>query len=216
MNAYVINFLLSISISLAAITGAIKWRVIDADNRPIIAAWWVVVCTEVLRFITIYYKLYSFTIYNLYILPLLFFLLLQFFRWHVISRSAMFIIMGTILCIWVADMFFIDGYQLPNRRFIHRICLNLTIVILAVTSINKQIMSVRQSLLTNHRFLICVGLTIYYTYRVLVDAFSLRGFSNEFVTNLSSFNRYLLQFYYLILFLAALWIPRKKNFILPS
>jgi hypothetical protein len=44
----------------------------------------------------------------------------------------------------------------------------------------------------------------------------LNGFSNEFTTILGSFNRYLLQFYYLILFLAAIWIPRKKNFILPS
>lgn len=216
MNILIINFLMAMTISLAAITGAVRWQKIDPSNRPIILAWWTVVITETAQFIAISFGVYPNPIYNIYILPLLALLLFQFKEWGVLNIRWAILIFVVLSLVWVADFFIIDGYRFTARRNIYRLCFNLVMVVLAVTSINKQIMSERKVLLTNHRFLICIGLTVYYTYRVLVDAFFLKGFSNEFATYLSSFNRYLLQFYYLILFLAALWIPRKKNYILPS
>ncbi len=204
------------TISLAAVTGAIRWQKIDPSNRPIILAWWTVVLTETAQFLAISNAVYPNPIYNIYIVPLLAFLLFQFKEWGVLHLRWAVVLFVALMVVWVADFFIVEGYQFTARRNFYRLCFNLVIVVLAVTSINKQIMSERKILLTNHRFLICMGLTVYYTYRVLVDAFLLKGFSNEFVTSLSSFNRYLLQFYYLILFLAALWIPRKKNYILPS
>lgn len=216
MNILIINFLMAMTILLAAVTGAIKWKKIDPSNRPVILAWWTVVVTETAQFVAISLGAYQNPIYNIYVLPLFAFFLYQFKEWGVINMRWATILFVSLLLVWVADFFIIDGYRFTTRRNLYRLCFNLVIVVLSVTSINKQIMSERKVLLTNHRFLICIGLTVYYTYRVLVDAFWLQGFSNEFVTYLSSFNRYLLQFYYLILFLAALWIPRKKNYILPS
>jgi len=207
---------MSMTISLAAITGSLRWGKIDPSNRPIIVAWWIVVITETIQYLLINLGMYSNLVYNLYMVPLSAMLLFQFNKWGILGKRLMLAIFLILIAIWIADYFIINGYMLTTRRFIHRLMFNLVVVMLAVTSINKQIMSERRVLLTNSRFLICVGLTIYYTYRVLVDAFWLYGLSNEFTTILASFNRYLLQFYYLILFLAALWIPRKKNYILPS
>jgi len=83
---------------------------------------------------------------------------------------------------------------------------------LSVNSVNRQIVSEKKSLLQNSRFLICMGLIIYYTYRIIVDAFSIKGMSQPFLMQLSDFNRYLLVGLNILFALAALWIPAKKNY----
>jgi len=212
-KVYIINYLLSMTIVFAAMTGLLKWGKIKKEDRPIIVGWWLVIAVETIRFISIWQNNISSIPYNIYALPLMWFYVWQFHQWKVIPARFTGFLIGALILFWFMDLFLIDGYSLYILRYVYRLALSFTLVVLSVTSMNIQIIEEKQSLIKNHRFLICLGITLYYTYRVLVDVFTLSEMSREFMLSISAFNRYLIQFYYLLLFLAALWIPRKKNFL---
>ena len=67
-------------------------------------------------------------------------------------------------------------------------------------------------------FLISIGFIIYFTYEILVEAFSLYGLNNslEFQKNVYMILTYLNLFVNLLYALAILWIPRKRVHMLLS
>lgn len=214
MNNSIINYMLSMTIVLAGAIAGLKWNNINKKDKPIVIGWWIVILTETIKFILSANGNKTLAPYNIYPLPLIGVFIWQFLSWGTISVSwakGLFII---LFFIWVADMFVVNGPSINQFRNIFKLAMAVVIVILSVSTINQLIMSEKKKLITNHRFLICLGMTIYYTFSVFVNVFFLSKMSKEFLTGIANFNRYLLQVYYFLLFLAALWIPRKKNFIL--
>jgi hypothetical protein len=216
MDLFLLYYLQSISIVFAAVTGLLKWKIMDPADRPVVTGWWLILLTETLRYLLIRRGHYTIEVYNLYIVCLMWIYFYQFYSWGQISRQVLLIAVFGLTALWLADHFILNGYQLPNRRYIFRISFSFGLLLLAINCINGQIMTERMALWKNHRFLICMAMSMYYIYRILVDVFSLGSFSNPFVTQITNLNRIILHIYYSILFLAALWIPRKKKFILPS
>lgn len=212
-EVYVFNYMLSMTILFAAVTGLLKWKSIRKEDKPIIVAWWLVIANETIRFVTIWQNNATLIPYNIYILPLMWLYVWQFHKWNVIPAKFTGFLIGALSLLWFMVYFVIDGYSLDKTHYVYRLALSLTLVVLSVTSINIQIIKEKRSLIKNYRFLICLGITIFYTYRVFVDVFFLKELSTEFRVSLGKLNTNLLQLYYLLLFLAALWIPRKKNFI---
>ncbi len=212
-QVYIINYLISLFIFFAAITGLVKWGRIRNEDKPIIVGWWLVIANETVRFITIWIGNSTLATYNMYILPLMWLYVWQFRQWKVIPAKFTGILMVALSLLWFIDYFVLDGYHFEETRYVYRLALSLTLVFLSVTSMNIQIIKEKGILIKNHRFLICLGITIFYTYRVFVDVVMFNELSPAFKLTLSNLNSYLLQFYYLLLFLAALWIPRKKNFL---
>lgn len=212
-EVYIVNYLLSITIVFAGMVGLLKWRKIRKEDRPIIIGWWLVIAVETIRFISIWLNKATLIPYNIYVLPLMWLYVWQFHQWKVIPAKFTGLLIGALSLLWFMVYFVIDGYSLNKLHYTYRLALSFTLVVLSVTSLNIQIIDEKRSLIKNYRFLICLGITMYYTYRVLVDIFTLSELSREFMLSISTFNRYLIQFYYLLLFLAALWIPRKKNFL---
>jgi hypothetical protein len=159
-------------------------------------------------------KIFTFITYNIAV-PIVCTMYLWLFKgWGLFTgkRMALIILFALLMMMWVADHFLLNGYRLDKRTTYFRVCYSLTLVILSVNSINRLIVSEKKNLLQNSQFLICIGLVIYFTYRIIVDAFSLKGMSQPFLLQLGDFNRYLLVGLNLIFALAALWIPSKKNF----
>jgi hypothetical protein len=215
-QSLITQYLLSFSLFFAAVTGLLKWGKIRNEDKPIIVGWWLVIINETVRFITILLDVSTLATYNTYILPLMWLYIWQFRQWKVILPKFTWALMLALSLLWFMDYFVMDGYHFEEMRYRYRLALSLTFVVLSVTSMNMQIIKERGSLIKNHRFLICLGITIFYTYRVFVDVFFLKELSVEFKMSMGKFNSFLLQIYYLLLFLAALWIPRKKNFLRQS
>jgi hypothetical protein len=212
---YLTNYLISMTIVFAAVTGILKWNKIRKEDRPIIIGWWIIVVNETVRFILLCNNNKTLIPYNTYVLPLMWVYVWQFQQWKVLTTKLAWLIIATLTMLWVAVYFVVDGYNWGGRQNIYKLCLSLTLVILSVASLNVQIITEKKSLIKSHRFLICLGITIYYTYRVFVDVFFLKKLSPEFLISIGNLNRYLIQVYYLLLLLAAIWIPRRKNFIHP-
>lgn len=214
MDKLLQGFLLSITIAIPAIIGLWRYRLTDQQYRPFIWICCLLTMNELLMFVLIKMKVFTFISYNLAIPIVCFLYLLLFKRWGLFTgKKYLFpLLFGSLMLIWIADHFFINGYRLNVRTTYFRVCYSLTLVMLAVNSINRQIVSEKKNLLYNSRFLICIGLVVYYTYRIIVDAFSLKGMSQSFLLQLGDFSRYLLIGLNLTFALAALWIPAKKNY----
>jgi hypothetical protein len=216
MNSYLQIFLLSFSIAIPAIIGLVRYKKMDPTYHPFIWICCALTLNETIRYILIQNKVYTFTSYNIALPIICFLYIYQFKRWGLFRHRARLplIIAGLMLTIWVADHFLINGNLLKTRTYYFRVCYSLLLVLMSVSTINHLIVSEKKNLLLNPKFLICICLMVYYTYRILVDAFSLNNMSEAFLRQLGDFNRYLLIGLNLIFALAALWIPRKKNFTL--
>ena len=214
MDKLLQNFLLSFTIAIPAITGLVRYKIIEKQYRPFTWICWIITLNELLMFVLIRMKIFTFISYNLAIPVICFLYLLQFREWGLFARKKYLfqIIFGTLFLVWIADHFLVNGYRLASRTVYFRVCYSLALVLLSVNSINRQIVSEKKSLLQNSRFLICMGLVVYYTYRIIVDAFSIKGMSQGFLMQLGDFSRVLLVGLNLLFAVAVLWIPTKKNY----
>jgi hypothetical protein len=212
---YLINYLFGASVVLPMLAGLAKWNKMEPAYKPVIIAFVGLFFNETLRYILINLGvgLRSIASYNYFVLALMWLYTWQFARWQVLSKNTHLILGGALTVLWVADYFLIDGWEIDHSRFWFRIGFALTMVVLSIQCINSLIVQHRQSLLLNARFLFCLGFLMYYTYRIFNDAFTLRGFSHEFLKQINDLNRYLVVLQYLVFLIAVVCIPRKKNFL---
>lgn len=212
---YLQGFIPSITILLAAIVGLFRYRNMDTSYHPFVWICWFVTLNETVRFVLLNMGIYDMASYNLALPVGLVLFLWQFRQWGLFVNKPyrLAIWAALMMIIWIAEHFIINGNMLLNKTFYFRISYSAMLVFLSVISINRQIVSEKKVLLRSSRFIICMTLIIYHTYRVLVVAFNLSDFSADFLKTLGDFNRYLLIGFNLLFFIAALWIPKKKNFI---
>jgi hypothetical protein len=218
MNPNLTAFLLSQTILLAGLVGVFKWPKISSDFRPFVLVCLTISCNEIIRFLLISQQRYDYVSYNLFILLTALLYIWMFFSWGLFRKPKWLLPLtaGLVTAWWVAEHFLIQGYQMEVRTPYFRMLFSLLQVVMSVVFVNGLIVSEKGSLIRNPKFLICAALIIYYTYRILVDAFGFQGLSKTFLANMGNFNRYLVQLMNLLFLIAALWIPRKKSFILPS
>jgi hypothetical protein len=212
--SYLQNFLLSLLIAVPAIIGLVNYKKMNPSYRPFIWVCVAVSTNEIVKYFLIQMGNYDYVSYNI-ALPIICFLYLWlFYSWGLFKgkENRLKILAALLLAIWIADHFILNGYRLPERTNYFRIAYSLTLVLLSVNTINRLILTEKQNLLLNSCFLICIALAIYYTYRIIIDAFKLNHMSNQFFHDLENINRSLNTGLNLIFVLAALWIPKKKNF----
>jgi hypothetical protein len=214
MDKFLQNFLFSITIAVPAIIGLFRYKNIDKRYRPFIWICCLYTLNEIFMFVLIRQHIYTFVSYNIVVPVVCSLYLLLFKGWGLFAGKKFWLvgIFVMLMLIWITDHFLIDGYRLNVRTHYFRVCFSLTLVLMAVHTINRLIVTEKSNLVYNSRFLICISLVVYYTYRILLDAFSLKGMSEHFLMQLGDFNRYLLISLNLIFGLAALWIPVKKNY----
>lgn len=218
MNPQDLSFLLSLSIAIAGIIGIIRFKVIDRSYYPFIYDIWLVLIVEVIVFVLIKQKLYSILngIVNIFsIVDCLLFTWL-FYRWGLFKGNTklLYWILGFFVILWIVITFFVHGFSQNNWYF--RLIYSFALIFFSVTYFNKLVVSERGNMLHNSKFLICLGLIIFYTFFTVVCATNLTLFQYEyslqFRRSLQQINVFSNVFVNLIYALAVLWIPRKKAF----
>ncbi len=218
MTIHALFLVFSYSILLAAIVGMVRYHKVTHDNWPFFYIAWVALINEILSetFTSLFHS--TAVNCNIYVLVEALLYCWLFHNWGsgFRDRKKFFGLLVVVLLFWIWDNIVAHPLTQINSPF--RIFSSFILVFLAIDQINQLIVRERSMLVRNARFLISAGVVIYFTYRAIFEVFYWIGvpFSPLFFQNVYLIMVYVNLFVNLIFALAALWIPTRQKFILPS
>jgi hypothetical protein len=215
-----LQFILSLTISLAVIIGIVRFQKIDRAYYPFIYYISLMLVVEIVV------KLLAEsgaddlirTMMNIYTLVEFSLLAWLFHAWGLFNRNKTFFIalMIVFFVAWFFTTIIIESIVQGNN-FYFRVLYSFALVLFAVSTFNKMVINHRGSIFQNAQFWICLGIIIFFTFFLLANATKLslvrHTISKDFKVNLQKiivFSNLLVNFLYVV---AVLWIPRKKNFM---
>jgi len=211
---YTVTMILNFSIFIAGIIGIFKFTQIGDIYRPFIYLIWIGCITEILN--TYFaYRYHNNVIvgvaYSLCesLLLLWFFAKLGLFKTH---KKLLYLLIGIFIIVWLADNF-LSGNFGSSFSFYFDIVYAFSIVILSVRTVNELLFTEKE-VLKNPTFLICIGLTIFFTYQVIQRMFNLYGLkdSSDFRRSVQRILIVINCLTNLIFAFAVLWMRKRRPF----
>lgn len=216
-----VRFYLSLSIIFAVIIGIVRYRRINTSYYPFIYNVCFVLFIEILGKILMEQgdgKMFT-TLLNIFsILDFCLFTWL-FHNWGLFNRRKdVFIsILAVFVIAWVLITLVFSNITTPNFYF--RILYSFVLIFFSVNSFNKVVVHERGKISRNPKFLICLGIIIFYTFFVLVCATNLtvlrQSVTRLFRASMQEINVYSNLLVNILYAVAIVWIPRKQNFMTP-
>jgi len=212
----IISFISTFSILIAAVLGVVRFNVIEKSYYPFIYICWLALLIEIVAFF-MQKSVGTLLPSNIYVLLEGLLFTWQFRRWGSFQRRpwVFFVIQAALVILWGIDSLVIN--TIHKLSSIYRISYSVLLVILAVDHINKLIVRERKSFLTNAKFLICIGVIVFFSYKFTTETFYLYALekdqSSEFVISIFAIQKYVNLFTNLLYAYVVLWIPRKKIFL---
>ena len=154
---------------------------------------------------------------NLYVFCESLIILWFFKRIGMVLSRRLFIILGISFAIfWITENFIISKIIYVGSYF--RIYYSFVIVIVSISTVNHLIVTEKKTLIKLPVFVISIGFIIYFTYKILVEAFWVYGLNNtaSFRGHVYLIMDWLNLFVNLLFAFAILWIPRKREYLLLS
>ncbi len=215
MNYYILGLILSYSVLFAAIAGVIRFKYILRDFYPFLFVIFLGAINELISTIRVYNTGSNAINGNVYVLVEYLLIMYQFFKWDLFRRYFFFILAAAGLLVWLTDNFMINSIVQNNSLF--RTFYSIVIVVLSTNELSKLLVYVRGPLIKNATFLICITFLFYYGCKAFVEAFNAFhiGFSRNLLLNLWIILYFVNAIANLLYAIAILWIPRKREFILP-
>jgi hypothetical protein len=218
MPSYLLLVFFSYSIALAGVIAVFRYGKVPAENRPFFFIVWIALINEILNEVFAYAFHTTAINCNLYVLAEAILYCVLFYNWENGRRHKLRLrlLVLFLVAVWISDNLILNSLRHTNSLF--RIVSSFVLVFLAIDRINQVLVNERGNLLKNARFLISTGVVIFFSYRAVVEVFY--GFSmpfnNSFYQKIYILMIYVNLFVNLVFALAALWIPTKQKFILPS
>ena len=208
-----ISVYLSFAVCIAALLAAYRFNIIDKLYLPFVLCIWVGAINEIVSF-TLAYNGYSNSANNnIDILLEGLLILWQFKKWGMMPQTLFFILGLLFLCTWFYEIHSFSTLQ--SLHYYYRLLYGSVVVICCISLNNSFIISHHNKMVTNPAFLICTGYVLYFTLKIICDAWWLYSptSSTEFLT-VVFLSMIITNFLTNLLFiLAILWIPRKPNYI---
>jgi hypothetical protein len=213
----IIFFLLSQSILLPLIAGLIRLRRIDKSYQPFFILLIVGLLTEIISFIIIQgFNKSNIVVINIYTLADWTLTAWQFHVWGFLKqRKRLFyalLVFTTML--WITENLIFHALYtvVPYFRFLYF----FLIVLLSVNEINFMITHQNRNLLRNPKFLICIGLILYFLYMIVyVWALQVSRFGKSDISfRIMFFVAYINALANIIYAVAILLIPAPQKFTL--
>jgi hypothetical protein len=208
---------LSYSILPAALIGLFRFKTALHTYRPFIFFTWLALGNEIVSFFVVKRFHSNVVNSNIYVLAEFIILLLQFRQWGVERRrNTKFIVLLILLVsVWVADNLIL--HPITQFNSFYRVCYSFVLVFMSVDEMNHLLVKARKNIWQNARFLICISILFYYTYKAIFEIFFVINLqtSDYFQNNLFTILIFVNLFANLIYALASLWIPTRQTFTLP-
>jgi hypothetical protein len=214
-----LTFIFSFSVIIATVIGWIRIRKIGPTYYPFLLCITLAAINEAISYYYIDIRHQSNAVNaNLYVLAESLLLLWQFRNWKTFDyhKKIFWLIAIVFLASWTADNFILG--KINHFRSYFRVIYSFILVLLSINCVNHLITDDRKSLLTNPVFVICSGMIIYYTYKVLVEVFWIYGIAgnNQFTTKLYDIHTIINLISNLVYAWAILWMQKRQRFLLPS
>jgi hypothetical protein len=205
----------SYSILFAVIIGLVRFRKINRTYQPFIFIIVLSLLSEIASPIAIRYYGTNAVVVNVFILLEFLLWLWQFKRWRGFARRsqwkypALFISFSGM---WIVENVILSRIAVFNSVF--TLISAFIIVFLAIDQVNKMIVEEKKMLMRNSKFLICCGLLIFHTYKIMVESFYVMKInqSNSFLSNIFIILVSVNLFVNLLYALATIWIPTRQRF----
>lgn len=214
----IINDICGLSLLLAGVIGLVRYRGVSPVYYPFLYFVWLGCANELLSTVLVHRGLYTTVNNNIYVLlasgaALWFFQRLGLFD----RRPGLFWgLLASFAGVWLYETFVLRDIEQISSYF--RMYFSFVIVLCSISAINRILVSTTGAIHTNPVFLIATGFIIFFTYKVLIEAFWLYGLgtSYQFAAMVYQILIYIIFFVNLIYALAALWIPKQRPSILLS
>jgi hypothetical protein len=211
-----ISEIFALSILIAALIALVRFKDMDSMYFPFILLVWIASVNEILSVVLLNLKFQTLINNNIYVLCESL-TILWFFKktGTVLTGKRAFLLLGlSFIIFWISENFIMGRITQISSYF--RIYYSFVVVILSITTVNHLIVTASKTLLKMPVFLISIGFIIYFTYKILVEAFWVYGLNNsmKFQQNVYAILMYLNLFVNILYALAILWIPRKREYIL--
>lgn len=216
-----VRFYLSLSIIFAVIIGIVRYGKSNASYYPFFYNVWLVLVVEIAAIAIMQSgNLKAFTsLLNVFsIIDFCLFTWL-FHNWGLFDRrkKVFIFILAAFFIAWFLLTIVLNSFTRPNFYF--RILYSFALIFFSVNTFNKVVVHERGNILRSPKFLICLGIIIFYTFFVMVCVTNLsvvrQSVTRLFRANLQEINVYSNLLVNLLYAVAMLWIPRKQNFTTP-
>lgn len=217
MDGKTLSLLLGTSIAVPSLLAMGRFSNIQKKYYPFVFCLWLGFVVEVMT--ASFFKhiprnawYTNHTIYNIYVLfefPLYCWLFYKFAPGR-INQLILFLLAGMGIVIWMVETF-----ELRTIRQIsgyYRIFYSFVLVLLSINHINRLLVNERKLVLYNAAFIICAGIIIYYSFKILVEVFYEYAPKEAATQIFDKIVPYLNTFLNLIFALAVLCIPKRISF----
>lgn len=211
MNKYQ-AFLLSLSIVAPVIVGMVRYRSIPVSYHPLIYLLLIGLGNELVCY-QFFYNSSNAVPVNIYFL-LEFLLFAWLFRnWKNILRNTVLFreIVAAMVLMWFTENILLGNITVFSPFF--QVSYSLLLVLLAVNQLNWLVVNEKGRIITNAIFIICIAVIIFFSYKVLTEVFYYYAPIQSIKNDIFVIQAYLNVGYNLLLTIALLCIPPKRNFI---
>lgn len=204
-------FLLSLSILIPLITGLVRYRKIPVSYHPFIYLLLVGFANELVSYF-FFYDTSNAVPTNVYFLCEFVLFTVQFRLWrNILQRQWVYYTILFAMCgLWVLENLILGKIVIFSPTF--QIGYSFVLVLLAVNQLNWLVVNEKGRIITNAKFIICVALMIFFSYKVLTEVFYYYATDGMMQRNIFTIEVYLNVVYNIMLAIAILCIPQKKSF----
>jgi hypothetical protein len=216
--SFIANAIFSLSIAIGGLIGLIRARKTDHDFLPFLILLWLGCLNEILSIVIISRGISNVVLYNTFTLVESLLICWQFRKWGLFNDRVAwyFFLQCLVVGTWIYMHFIRSNIHVFNSGFImgH----SVLAVALSIRILNRLSLSFTKDIMTNPIFLICIGIFIYFTYAILVEAFWVYGLnhSRAFRVRIYAILTYINLFTNILFAFAAAWIPLKRQYLLQS
>lgn len=206
-------FILSLSILIPMIAGLVRFGVIPASYRPLLYLLFIGFINEMVCYF-LFYNSSNAIPTNIYFLCEFVLFTLQFRKWRNILQNDWLYgsLMLGMLITWFIENIAFGKLNIFSPLF--QVAYSFSLVLIAVNQLNWLIVNEKDNIITNPIFIICIAIIIFFSYKVLTEVFYYYA-QSVIKNNIFVIEEYLNVAYNIMLTIAILCIPRKRDFIQP-
>src|SRR5882672_12202701 len=165
----VVLFVISQSILLPIIIGLIRFKTIKAEYLPFFLLLVIGFFTEVISFFLIQKNISNAIPTNIFVLTEWLLLTYQFYIWGFLKKKKRFFYALCLfpILVWIVENIIFRKITVFSPYF--RILYAFLLTLMSITEINYKITHDNKNLFRSPRFLICIGLILFFVYQILYE-----------------------------------------------